>query len=137
MMREKTAKGENMGTRRRMECCTCGEYAGIWQQHYNRDTGYGLCPKCRDSYLDDISVGRGGATLEEMADLYGKPGVNYEARQTMTLIWTQGGWNCQCEDFREAFGTDTIPTAFTALAPAETVVSQIQALNPGCEILVR
>jgi hypothetical protein len=32
--------------KRMLECCVCGSSAGRWQQHYNRDTGYGVCRDC-------------------------------------------------------------------------------------------
>jgi hypothetical protein len=55
----------------RMSCCCCGEYAGRWEQHWNRDTGYGICVSCVDWQ-------RGRGTSEtEIADLYGKEGVNW------------------------------------------------------------
>lgn len=58
-------------TKRRMECCVCGANAGRWQQHWNRDTGYGVCVKC-------IGWLRGPRCSEaEIADLYGKEGVNW------------------------------------------------------------
>ena len=59
---------------RRMECCVCGGDAGVWHQHWNRDTGYGVCVKC-------IGWMRGRGTSEaEIADLYGKEGVNWGER---------------------------------------------------------
>lgn len=60
-----------MATVRRMECCCCGEYAGKWEQHWNQDTHYGICVKC-------VEWQRGRGTSEaEIADLYGKEGVNW------------------------------------------------------------
>jgi hypothetical protein len=58
-------------TIRRMECCVCGADAGRWTQHWNRDHGYSVCVKC-------IKWLRGRNTSEtEIADLYGKEGVNW------------------------------------------------------------
>lgn len=37
-------------------------------------------------------------------------------------------------DMLELFGDTQIPTAFTAQALPETVVSNIQRLNPGCAV---
>lgn len=55
---------------RHLECCVCGEYAGKYQQHWNRDEGYGICQDCakRESQRE---------TPERMESLYGKAGVNY------------------------------------------------------------
>lgn len=58
---------------RSLTCCCCGAHAGRFQQHYNRDTGYGICPKC---YAAEI---KRGTSAEDSANLYGKPGVNFEA----------------------------------------------------------
>jgi len=56
---------------RNMTCCVCGANAGRWQQHWNRDTGYGVCVRC-------IEWLRERKTSEtEIADLYGKDGVNW------------------------------------------------------------
>lgn len=69
-----------MTTTRRMTCAVCGEDAGHWEQHWNRDTGFGLCAKSRD-WL----IGR-GTTAEEMKDLYGIEGVNYPARERVPYL---------------------------------------------------
>lgn len=62
------------GTVRNLRCCCCDESAGRWAQHWNRDTGYGLCAACARRIRE-----RGGpdATPEAMDRLYGRPGVNY------------------------------------------------------------
>lgn len=58
--------------RRALTCCCCGEDAGVWQQHWNRDTGFGLCPRCvnsprlRESWMEP----------GDFEDCYGLPGVN-------------------------------------------------------------
>ena len=61
------------GTIRRLRCCCCDERAGTWAQHWNRDTGYGICPSCvtrqRKRGTDDAEILR----------LYGVAGVNYGA----------------------------------------------------------
>jgi hypothetical protein len=57
--------------RRHMTCCCCGGDAGKWQQHWNRDTGFGVCFRCVEWVK-----GR-GTTDAEVADLYGKEGVNW------------------------------------------------------------
>ena len=61
------------GVIRRLECCVCGEYAGRFEQHWNRDTGFGICRKCVDW------VKSRGETDSEILDLYGVEGVNYAA----------------------------------------------------------
>ncbi len=35
---------------------------------------------------------------------------------------------------RELFGTDTLPTAFTAQADPADVISRIRSLNPDCRV---
>lgn len=60
-----------MATIHHMTCCVCGAYAGRWEQHWNRDTGYGICKSCAVEQ-------RKRETPEEHASLYGLPGVNYE-----------------------------------------------------------
>lgn len=54
-----------------LDCCVCGGGAGRFQQHWNRDTGYGICVKCAAEQM-------GRETPENMEQLYGKPGVNYD-----------------------------------------------------------
>lgn len=64
--------------KRNMTCCVCGSDAGKWQQHWNRDTGFGVCARC-------IEWVRGrGETETEIADLYGKEGVNWGAQRKET-----------------------------------------------------
>ena len=58
---------------RHMECCVCGDDAGRFEQHWNRDTGYGICRRCVDW------VRSRGETDAEILDLYGVEGVNYAA----------------------------------------------------------
>jgi hypothetical protein len=55
------------------ECCCCGSYAGEFEQHWNRDTGYGLCERC----IDYCARGYGGLSREEFERGYGKPGIHY------------------------------------------------------------
>jgi len=57
-------------SRRRLECCCCGESAGVWAQWWNRDTGYGICAPC-------IAYNRRlGADDAEIDNLFGKAGVH-------------------------------------------------------------
>lgn len=60
-----------MSTLRYMNCCCCGAYAGRWQQHWNRDTGFGVCVSCVESER------KHGASEEEIASYYGVEGVNW------------------------------------------------------------
>lgn len=53
-----------------MTCCVCGNGAGRWEQHWNRDTGYGICPRCA---AEQSAI----EAPERMLELYGAPGVNY------------------------------------------------------------
>lgn len=62
-----------------LECCVCGNGAGRWQQHWNRDTGYGICADCVQWLR---ATGR--ATEEEIKDLYGVEGVNFAPRAAVT-----------------------------------------------------
>jgi len=52
---------------------------------------------------------------------------------TMTLVQSQTGWLVRTDDPHtlELFGTDTLPTPYTAAAPASMVLQAIKALNPG------
>lgn len=61
-----------MSTNRQLTCTCCGGDAGRWQQHWNQDTGYGLCPGCRDWIWN-----RGTKDRDEFERTYGKPGTNY------------------------------------------------------------
>jgi hypothetical protein len=61
-------------TKRRLTCCVCVADAGRWQQHWNRDTGYGVCAKCVEW------VRSRGETEQEIASNYGKEGVNWGAQ---------------------------------------------------------
>jgi hypothetical protein len=56
---------------RLLTCCVCGSDAGRWEQHWNRDLGYGVCAKCV-AWLRSR-----GETEKEIADLYGKEGVHW------------------------------------------------------------
>ena len=57
--------------RRNLVCCCCGEQAGKWQQWWNRDTGYGVCPKCV------AWIRSRGESEEEIRSNYGVEGINY------------------------------------------------------------
>jgi hypothetical protein len=59
------------GKIRRLECCCCGGDAGRWHQHWNRDTGYGICMKCIDYCKGH------GMDADEIKGSYGIEGVNF------------------------------------------------------------
>jgi hypothetical protein len=62
-------------TKRYMTCCCCGQAAGRWQQHWNRDTGSGICSAC-------VEWQKGRNTSDaEILDYYGKEGVNWGKNQ--------------------------------------------------------
>jgi hypothetical protein len=66
------------GVVRRLTCACCGEDAGRWHQHWNRDTGFGICVRCakwiqtRETRNPDNIP-----TPEEFARTYGVEGVNW------------------------------------------------------------
>lgn len=60
----------------------------------------------------------------------------------ITLIRTSTGWSAQFSgdaavEIRALFHTDTIPTAFTADAPAKKVKQQIRSQWPLCLVEVQ
>jgi hypothetical protein len=60
----------------------------------------------------------------------------------ITLIRTSTGWSAQFSgdaavEIRSLFKTDTIPTAFTAAAPAKDVQQKIRAQWPRCIVTVQ
>jgi hypothetical protein len=57
----------------------------------------------------------------------------------ITVYRTPAGWMAHFENDQEvcaAFGTYTLPTAFTAHAEASRVLAAIQACNPNCEVVL-
>jgi len=59
----------------------------------------------------------------------------------ITLIRTTTGWSAKfsgeaAASVRAAFGVDTIPTAFTAEAPAKQVEKELRAMWPKCIVTV-
>jgi hypothetical protein len=54
-----------------LTCCCCGGDAGRWQQHWNRDRGYGICMACVRW------LRASGVPEAEIADYYGAEGVNF------------------------------------------------------------
>lgn len=69
-----------MSTTRRMYCTCCGGGAGRFQQHWNRDTGYGVCRPCALKMID--KDGR-----DELEQSCGKEGENWaSAEQWAELV---------------------------------------------------
>ena len=59
-------------------------------------------------------------------------------QRTIEIFIRDGQWHATFHgDTRvlEAFGTNTLPTPFTALVDAETVIATLEARNPGVRIL--
>ena len=58
--------------------------------------------------------------------------------EKIELIWTLEGWIARSSDPRvqRLFGTDTIPTAYTANATADRVLTAIRQLNPDATVIV-
>jgi hypothetical protein len=74
-----------------MTCCVCGAHAGLHDQHWNRDTGYGICPRC-------AAQEAGTTTPDDMRSRYGEPGVNY----TRAQVSHYGLWYWVLATFKEA-----------------------------------
>ena len=60
-----------MKTVRELSCAVCGGMAGKWEQHWNRDTGYGVCASCVAWLLSR------GETQKEIQSNYGTEGINW------------------------------------------------------------
>lgn len=56
-----------------LQCAVCGSYAGKYQQHSNRDNGYGVCLDCVRWLLTERKV-----PPAEMKNNYGIAGINYK-----------------------------------------------------------
>ncbi|WP_408953158.1 hypothetical protein [Lysobacter sp. Hz 25] len=57
--------------KRNLQCACCGNYAGRWEQHWNQDTGYGVCASCVEW------ISSRGETVESIVQTYGSEGVNW------------------------------------------------------------
>jgi hypothetical protein len=55
---------------RQFVCAVCGEPAPTRKQWWNRDTGFGCCPRCFQRTVERFG-------MEEAVDLYGRPGVHH------------------------------------------------------------
>ena len=56
--------------------------------------------------------------------------------ETIKLYKLGDSWMAQSDDpkLKELFGTDTIPTAFTARADGQYVLGEIKRLNPNATV---
>jgi hypothetical protein len=57
-------------------------------------------------------------------------------RSAAAACWVAVHKGPHAEEIVRLFGTDTLPTAFTAAARAETVHRVIADLNPNCRVMV-
>ena len=62
-----------------LECCCCGE-ATRGRQWWNRDTGYGMCPKCIKFVREQ------GESEEEIASNYGIEGIHWGVPSELSEI---------------------------------------------------
>ena len=67
-----------MTEQRHLTCACCGDAAGRWQQHWNQDTGFGLCFRCAEWI-------KGRDRVIDFESTYGKPGINYEESYSTEL----------------------------------------------------
>lgn len=59
------------------DCACCGGYAPAYAQWWNRDEGYGCCPKCfRESVAEE--------GMDRAVECYGKPGIHHSINETVT-----------------------------------------------------
>ena len=65
--------------RRHKQCSCCGRDAGIWEQWFNQDKGFGVCADCVRFILNHVPFGREElrTTREQFERQHGKPGVHY------------------------------------------------------------
>lgn len=59
-----------MGKMHTMTCCICDGDAGQFEQHWNRDDGYGICAPCVADEAVNLSP--------EQVESYGQVGVNHD-----------------------------------------------------------
>jgi len=86
-----------------LECCVCGNGAGRFKQHWNRDDGYGICRSCVEWLVRERNT-----SAEEIRDLYGIEGVNYagppETGGDSIVTCTDGSTEIVSQDELEAAG---------------------------------
>ena len=63
---------------RNLTCSCCGESAGRWEQHWNRENGYGICARCIDWLRTRPRKNEADReTPQVLETLYGVEGVNW------------------------------------------------------------
>ena len=62
-----------------LTCCCCGSDAGRWKQHWNRDTGYGICASC-------VAEEMTRCTTEQIESYYGNAGINFAKPMVLNTI---------------------------------------------------
>lgn len=63
-----------------MGCNCCGGLAGRFEQHFNRDTGFGMCRPCIEW------VRKRGMSEAEILDLYGREGIHWATAEQWAEI---------------------------------------------------
>ncbi len=64
--------------KRDLGCACCGGYAGRWRQHWNQDTGFGICADCVAWLRKPKSEGGPPRENEDyIRDCYGIEGINF------------------------------------------------------------
>ena len=56
----------------RKKCSCCGNDAGVWEQYWNQDKGYGICAKCIE-WRKTL-----GYTKEQLKEMFGINNVHYK-----------------------------------------------------------
>ncbi len=64
-------------TQRSLKCACCGGNAGRWAQHWNQDTGWGICRACVDWLRTERAMDD-----DTLLNLYGNEGVNYAPKDS-------------------------------------------------------
>lgn len=55
-------------------CCSCGNTAPSRRQWWNRDTGYGICPSCFETWVKKLGI-------EEAIRCCGVPGIHHTIKK--------------------------------------------------------
>ena len=56
-------------------CSCCGKDAGVWEQWFNQDKGFGICAKCF-SWYKTLNY-----TKHQLQEMFGIPNVNYKEQK--------------------------------------------------------
>ncbi len=67
-------------------CACCAGHAPARRQWWNRDTGYGVCPRCFQA-----AVARDGEA--EAIRTYGKPGVHHSVNVAPSGFISDAAWS--------------------------------------------